>query len=40
MSQGGVSYALEIGNCPVGNVRGLVKYTLDQAGRPGFTLET
>lgn len=32
--------ALEIGSCPVGKVRGLVKHTLSQAGCPGFTLET
>lgn len=31
--------ALEIGNCPVGSVRGLVKHALCQGGRPGFPLE-
>lgn len=39
MSQGGVSDALEIGNCPVGHVHGLVEHAFGQAGCPGFTLE-
>lgn len=40
MSQGGVSDTLETGNCPSGNVCGLVTLALSQAGRTSFTLET
>lgn len=40
MSQGGVSDALEVGSCPVGNVCVLVDHTLSQGGCASFPLET
>lgn len=31
--------ALEIGNCPVGNIGGLIEHAFSQTGCPSFTLE-